>query len=63
MEKRINKFIAPVTSRLWVGVDTAINVPDPLRYIDLNLYEQGTTSCRRWTNYHVNMCHEPNPPI
>lgn len=62
MEKRLNEFIAPVTTRLWGGVDIAHNVPDPLRYVDLSLYGQGTTAAASWTNYNVNMLHQPDPP-
>lgn len=44
MKKRINESVAPVLLRLWEGVE---NIPDSLRYFDLSLYGQGTTSCER----------------
>ena len=58
-KKKINEPIAPVTftSRLREYVE---NIPDHLRYVDLSPYGQGTTP---WTNYYVNMVHQPDTPI
>ena len=62
MEKRINEYYVPDTLRLWGGVDVAQNIPESLRYVDLSLYGQRTIASARWTNYNVNMVHQPDPP-